>query len=213
MKTSSSRRVVTAVVTTLAIALVAVLLTVQQSLSTASAAAPSFDSGSVAPAHADAPDADSDDADSVTVADGLIADGARVSVFDDVPAVTGLDGALREALQDAARAAAADGVQLRLNSGWRSPAYQRQLLQEAVAKYGSAEEAARWVATADTSEHVTGEAADIGPWKAAEWLGRHGAEYGLCQIYANEAWHFELRADAVTDGCPRMYADPTERRR
>src|SRR5690606_35434392 len=106
-----------------------------------------------------------------------------------------------------------EGVQLRLNSGWRSPDYQRQLLQEAVAKYGSAEEAARWVATADTSEHVTGEAADIGPWQAAEWLGDHGAKYGLCRIYANEAWHFGLRADAAVDGCPRMYADASERRR
>lgn len=199
MKTSSSHRVVMAVVTTLAIALVAVILTVQQSLSTASAAAPAHDSAA--------------SVTSATTADGLIGDGVQVTLFDDVPAVTGLDDRLREALQSAARAAASEGVQLRLNSGWRSPDYQRQLLQEAVAKYGSAEEAARWVATADTSEHVTGEAADIGPWKAAEWLGRHGAQYGLCRIYANEAWHFELRADAAVDGCPRTYTDASERRR
>src|SRR5690606_33907287 len=132
---------------------------------------------------------------SATAADGLIGD-ARVTVFDDVPAVTGLDDALREALRRAARAAASDGVELRINSGWRSPAYQQQLLQEAVAKYGSAEEAARWVATADTSEHVTGAAADIGPWRAADWLGRRGADFGLCRVYANEPWHFELRTDA-----------------
>ena len=34
-------------------------------------------------------------------------------------------------------------------------------------------------------------------------------EYGLCQIYRNESWHFELRPDAIENGCPSMYADPT----
>ena len=38
---------------------------------------------------------------------------------------------------------------------------------------------------------------------------RHGAEYGLCQIYGNEPWHFELRPDAIGHGCPATYADPT----
>jgi hypothetical protein len=32
-------------------------------------------------------------------------------------------------------------------SRWRTPKYQEQLLDEATSKYGSAEEAARWVAT------------------------------------------------------------------
>lgn len=198
------RRAVAIVTAALVVALVALILTVQQALPTASAAPISPDSPPV-----------TDSATvthSATAADGLIGD-ARVTVFDDVPAVTGLDDALREALRRAARAAASDGVELRINSGWRSPAYQQQLLQEAVAKYGSAEEAARWVATAHTSEHVTGAAADIGPWRAADWLGRRGADFGLCRVYANEPWHFELRTDAATDGCPPMYADPTERRR
>jgi hypothetical protein len=56
---------------------------------------------------------------------------------------------------------------------------------------------------------VSGDAADIGPSAAAEWLSAHGAGYGLCQIYGNEAWHYELRVDAVGRGCPRTYADPT----
>ena len=38
----------------------------------------------------------------------------------------------------------------------------------------------------------------------------HGAGYGLCQIYDNEPWHFELRPDAVDHGCPDRYADPTQ---
>ena len=65
------------------------------------------------------------------------------------------------------------------------------------------------MATPEASEHVKGEAVDLGPWAADDWLARHGAAYGLCRIYANEAWHFELRPRAVTDGCPAMYADPS----
>ena len=96
-----------------------------------------------------------------------------------------------------------------VNSGWRSPEYQDQLLREAVSEYGSEEEAARWVATADTSPHVSGDAVDIGPSDATAWLSEHGAEYGLCQIYRNEPWHYELRPEAIDHRCPRMYADPT----
>lgn len=94
-----------------------------------------------------------------------------------------------------------------VNSGWRSPAYQDHLLRDAVAEYGSAEEAARWVATPQTSAHVSGNAVDIGPFDAAAWLARQGAAYGLCRIYRNEAWHFELRPEAIGSGCPAMYAD------
>jgi hypothetical protein len=42
------------------------------------------------------------------------------------------------------------------------------------------------------SHHVTGHAVDIGPVDAASWLVQHGSDYGLCQVYANELWHFEL---------------------
>ena len=96
-----------------------------------------------------------------------------------------------------------------VESGWRSPEHQAQLLREAVSKYGSEEEAARWVASPKTSPHVSGDAVDIGPAAATTWLSEHGAEYGLCQIYGNEPWHFELRVEAVDQGCPPEYADPT----
>jgi len=133
-----------------------------------------------------------------------------VSVFDDeFPAVANLDPGLLVALRRAAADAADDRVEFVVNSGWRSPEYQEHLLDEAISKYGSEKEAARWVATADTSPHVSGDAVDIGPTGAAAWLSEHGAGYGLCQIYRNEPWHFERRPDAVEDGCPRMYADPT----
>jgi hypothetical protein len=120
-----------------------------------------------------------------------------------------LEPRLRRALRLAASDAAADGVELDVNSGWRSRAYQDRLLREAVAQYGSEAAAARWVATADTSPHVAGEAVDIGPASAAAWLADHGAAYGLCRIYRNEPWHFELRPGAVDGHCPGMYADPT----
>lgn len=121
-----------------------------------------------------------------------------------------LDPALLVALRRAAAAASGDGVTVYVDSGWRSAAYQEELLREAVAEYGSREEAARWVATPDTSAHVSGDAVDIGPTGAMAWLSKHGGRYGLCQTYRNEPWHYELRPKAVAQGCPPMYADPTK---
>jgi zinc D-Ala-D-Ala carboxypeptidase len=141
--------------------------------------------------------------------DKAVPDGAT-ALLQDSPAVTNLDPALLDALRQAATDAAGDGVEFVVNSGWRSPEYQEQLFREAVSEYGSEEEAARWVATADTSPHVSGDAVDIGPSVAAAWLSEHGAEYGLCQIYGNEPWHYELRPEAGDRGCPPMYADPTD---
>jgi hypothetical protein len=139
-------------------------------------------------------------------AGGAVPDGT--TVFDDgVPGVDRLDPALLGALR---RAATDSGLAFVVDSGWRSRAYQARLFREAVAKYGSTREAARWVATPDTSAHVSGDAVDLGPAAATSWLSAHGAAYGLCQIYANEPWHYELRRAARTQGCPRVYADPTQ---
>jgi LAS superfamily LD-carboxypeptidase LdcB len=141
-------------------------------------------------------------------ADGAIPDGT--TVFDgQVPGVANLDPALLGALRRAATDAAHRGVKFFVDSGWRSPAYQEQLLREAIAEYGSEEQAGRWVATPTTSAHVSGDAVDIGHSAATAWLSRHGTKYGLCQIYRNEPWHYELRPSAIDHGCPPMYADPT----
>jgi hypothetical protein len=141
-------------------------------------------------------------------ADGAVPDGT--TVFDDeVPGVANLDPALLGALRHAATDAGGYGVKLYVDSGWRSPKYQEQLLHEAVSKYGSEKEAARWVATPNTSPHVSGDAVDIGPSNATAWLSEHGAKYGVCQIYRNEPWHYELRPKGIDHGCPPMYADPT----
>ena len=141
-------------------------------------------------------------------ADGAVPDGT--TVFDDeVPGVANLDPALLGALRRATTDAAGHGVEFYLDSGLRSPQYQEHLLREAVLKYGSEAEAARWVATPDRSAHVSGDAVDIGPTGAAAWLSQHGSAYGLCQTYGNEPWHYELRPEAIGHACPAMYADPT----
>jgi len=140
-------------------------------------------------------------------ADGAVPDGT--TVFDDeIPGVANLDPALLGALRQAATDAAGDGVEFFVDSGWRSPEYQEQLLHEAVSEYGSEKEAARWW----PPEHVcsrVGDAVDIRPSDATAWLSDHGADYGLCQIYSNEPWHYELRPEAADRGCPPVYADPT----
>jgi len=188
------------------IAVVAAALGWQLPSSSSTAAPPSH----VVPKEPPRPPAEArrDRRDALGEAGGAVPSGT--TVFDEhVPGVANLDPALLEALRWAAADAAAAGVQLVVDSGWRSPAYQERLLHEAVWKYGSEEEAARWVATPTTSAHVSGDAVDIGPSDAAAWLSDHGAAYGLCQIYGNEPWHYELRPEAVDHGCPAMYADPT----
>jgi hypothetical protein len=141
-------------------------------------------------------------------ADGAVPDGT--TAFDtDVPAVANLDPDLLHALRRAATDAVGDGVEVYVSSGWRSRKYQEKLFREAVSKYGSDKEAARWVATPGTSAHEAGDAVDIGHSDAASWLSKHGARYGLCQVYGNEPWHYELRPEAIDHGCPPMYADPT----
>lgn len=142
-------------------------------------------------------------------ADGATPEG--VTVFDDAyPGVANLDPDLLAALRQAAAEAAHDGVEFHVNSGWRSEKYQNQLLREAVSEYGSEAEAARWVASPETSPHVSGDAVDVGGSGATDWLSEHGAAFGLCQIYHNEPWHYELRTEAADEGCPSMYADPTD---
>jgi D-alanyl-D-alanine carboxypeptidase len=140
-------------------------------------------------------------------AGGDVPDGT--SVFDDTPGVAALNPELLTVLRAAAADAALDDVHFIVNSGWRSAAYQQQLLHDAIAQYGSEEEAARWVATPATSAHVKGDAVDIGSFDATAWLSENGAAYGLCQIYVNEPWHYELRPNTLEEGCPSMFIDPT----
>ncbi|QIM19683.1 M15 family metallopeptidase [Leucobacter coleopterorum] len=128
---------------------------------------------------------------------------------DHFPGIVNLDPDLLHALRQASTAANAEGVDVFVNSGWRSKEYQAQLYREAAAKYGSEEEASRWVATPEVSSHVSGRAVDLGGVDATAWFSQFGASYGLCQTYENEPWHYELRPEAATEGCPAMSTDAT----
>jgi D-alanyl-D-alanine carboxypeptidase len=140
-------------------------------------------------------------------ATGHVAAGSAVTLADDrLPAISRLDPALLAALRQAQADAAADGIAFDVTSGWRSARYQQWLLDDAIERYGSEELARQYVATPDASHHVTGEAVDIGSLDAQLWLSQHGWEYGICQTYANERWHFEL-ATEPGGVCPEMRAD------
>lgn len=136
--------------------------------------------------------------------DGSLPNGAALTAFDvGDPAIGRLDPRLLTAIQDATTAAAADGVTMTITSGWRSPQFQQQLLDNAVATYGSMATARQYVQTPEASRHVIGEAVDVGGVGADQWLIANGPRFGLCQIYANELWHFELAADALGN-CPPL---------
>ncbi len=121
------------------------------------------------------------------------------------PTPTALDPDLAQRFADAQTAAAAEGVVLTLTSGWRSADEQQVLVDEAVATYGSVEEAHRWVLPPELSAHVAGLAVDVGPVEGARWLEERAAQFGLCRTYENEWWHFEpMPADGV---CPEPYLD------
>jgi zinc D-Ala-D-Ala carboxypeptidase len=127
---------------------------------------------------------------------GWLPDGTTLSPFDvSNPIVGQLDPALLKAIQDAGGKASAEGIDIRINSGWRSKGFQQRLFDDGVRTYGSLEKAKEFVASPDTSNHVKGKAVDIAPVEADKWLIRNGPQFGLCQIYANEIWHFELAVD------------------
>lgn len=143
-----------------------------------------------------------------TAADGFFPDGDEPSAFDNTsPTVTRLDPELLAALRTASTGARQDGIDVRVDSGWRSPRMQEWLLANAISEYGSRAEARRWVDTPTASQHVLGRAVDVGPPGAAAWFSEHAVSYDLCQIYANEDWHYELRPGASRAGCPSMYTD------
>lgn len=167
------------------------------------------DRGSALPTTAAAPGLPEDESGPLGSQDGYVPVDESLSPFSEEPAVAELDPALLDALRRAANDAGADGIELRVNGGWRSARYQWELLQRAVETYGTLEAAKQYVLPPEESKHVTGEAVDVGPTEAAGWLFEHGSEYGLCQIYENEPWHFEL---ATEPGgiCPAMISNAAE---
>jgi D-alanyl-D-alanine carboxypeptidase len=147
---------------------------------------------------------------SVDPGDGSLPNGRTLTPFDvQDPVIGRLDPALLTAIQRAATAAAADGITMTITSGWRSPEFQQRLLDQAVHTYGSLAAARQYVQTPEMSKHVVGEAVDVGGVGADQWLMADGARFGLCRIYANEPWHFELATDA-TGNCPALRPNAAE---
>lgn len=138
--------------------------------------------------------------------DGYIPDGSSLALDSDLPAVRRLDPALLDALRSAAATASGRGTAIAIVDGWRSERYQEYLFAQAVRQYGSEEEASRWVKRGADSAHVSGKAVDIQSADAVDFLSRFGSEWGLCQTYANERWHFELLTGPGGD-CPAPLAD------
>lgn len=129
-------------------------------------------------------------------ADGYTPPGRLLSAFEDeLPAVTNLDRHLKEALRRAVSDASSEGVEIFITTGWRSERYQRALFEESITEHGSETEAGKWVKSPEDSSHVQGKAVDLGPTDGLSWLSLRGYEYGLCQAYGNEMWHYELSVE------------------
>lgn len=81
------------------------------------------------------------------------------------------------------------GGKLKINSGYRSVDEQTSLWNNALAKYGSEQEARKWVAKPGSSNHNHGEAIDVGNYQLI--TDAMAAQYGLYRPMAHEPWHFE----------------------
>jgi hypothetical protein len=122
---------------------------------------------------------------------------------------TGLHPGLVSALDRARADAAEHGQAIPLASGYRTAEEQLSMLEDAIEKYGSLEEAEHWVFTPERSMHVRGLAIDIGEGPSADWLKINGHRYGLCQTLSWEWWHFEWRESwERSQSCPYPVDDP-----
>lgn len=95
-------------------------------------------------------------------------------------------------LQRMIAAADAAGMDIGITSGTRTRERQQQLWDAALAKYGSAAAARKWVAPPGTSMHERGLAADLsfGPG-ARDWAHANAGRFGLNFPLGNEPWHAE----------------------
>lgn len=137
--------------------------------------------------------------------------GAKAIITPRTP-VTGIHPKLEVRFKAARAAASLAGVNLYIASGYRTQARQQYLFEEAIKKYGSETEAARWVLPPYLSHHPLGLAIDVNypnDPKGAKWLERNGSRFGLCRIFDNEWWHFE--APIAPGGiCPPRMKDASE---
>jgi len=109
-------------------------------------------------------------------------------------------------------AAKEEGIEMSIDSGYRSQEKQNYLYQRAIKTYKSAEEAIKWVLPENLSRHPWGLALDVNlnhDKSGASWLEANGATFGLCRVYVNEWWHFE---PLIAPGgiCPPLLPDASQ---
>lgn len=105
---------------------------------------------------------------------------------------------------------------LRITSAYRSPELQAQLYAKALERYGSEEEARRWVAPPGRSQHNFGTAVDFANAEGsllrdpnsreAQWLRENAARFGLSVPMDWEPWQVELEG-ARNQPLPASYDD------
>jgi hypothetical protein len=89
-----------------------------------------------------------------------------------------------------AAAAAADGVSLIVNSGFRTNAEQAALF--------AAHPDPKWVAPPGRSLHRLGTELDLGPAAAYGWLAKNAGRFHFVQRYSWEPWHYGFSLDSTT---------------
>ena len=113
----------------------------------------------------------------------------------------------------AAQAAAKEvGIDMRIDSGYRTVETQKYLFNRAIKEHKTAEEAIKWVLPGELSRHPWGLALDVNlhhEKSGASWLEANGATFGLCRVYVNEWWHFE---PLIAPGgiCPPLLPDASQ---
>lgn len=107
--------------------------------------------------------------------------------------VNALDADFQSRLDALMRDAQAQGHNIGIGSGYRTPERQAQLYQEAVEKYGSEAEARKHVAPPGHSFHNKGLAADLSysSPEAQRWVAANAGNYGLHFPMSYENWHVE----------------------
>lgn len=138
-------------------------------------------------------------------------------------AITGLNPDMQQAVWNMLQGAAADGLDLRITSAYRSPEVQARLWENALAKYGDPEVADNWVARPGTSMHNKGVAVDFGDGNGgllrdanspeAQWIAANAERYGLAVPMSWEPWQVELagaRGGAVAGGLPVSMGQPAQ---
>lgn len=118
---------------------------------------------------------------------------------------TGLSTAFEDRLSALFRAMP-ENIKASITSGYRSIAEQDKLWQAALLKYGSVEEARKWVAPPGNSAHNSGNAADLkfNTPDAKDWAHQMAPMFGLKFPLANEPWHIQIDGNVDTSWISQM---------